>query len=177
MHTPFQHAEVQFEISGFRGLRLPFVQFPNSVHRKVSPNSQSEIVIIKTSMVIVLESRHYAPMKRLTRTIGPILLILILLVRVSGRGAEQTWTGEISDSHCRAEHEPLAEDAPVLPSPECVKLCLKSAYKYVIVVGENVYSITNQDQPDLAKFAGQAVKLTGDLQGQAITVTRIEAAR
>ena len=102
-------------------------------------------------------------------------LVLIAAVTLSARPEEQTWTGEISDSHCRSEHKPLAEDDPVLPSPACVKICLESGFKYVFVVDEKVYSISNQDHADLAKLAGQAVKLTGELKGDTIAVAKIEA--
>jgi hypothetical protein len=106
-----------------------------------------------------------------------VTALSLLLTLIAGAGpAEQTWTGEISDSRCRVEHEPISEDDPVLPSPECVKLCLKSGFKYVFVAGEKVYTILNQENPDLAKFAGDAVKLTGELKGVAITVSKIEAA-
>ena len=106
--------------------------------------------------------------------ISLMLFLSLGALTFGARPAQQTWTGEISDSHCRVEHEPIAEGDPILPSPDCVKLCLKSGYKYVFVVDEKVYTIANQDNPDLAKFAGQAVKLTGELKGDAITVSRIE---
>src|SRR5215471_9149752 len=105
-----------------------------------------------------------------------VLLLFFLAVTIGAKPPEQTWTGEISDSHCRAEHEPISEGDPVLPSPECVKLCLKSGYKYVLVVGEKLYTIANQDNPGLAKFAGEAVKLTGELKGDSITISKIEPA-
>ena len=103
-------------------------------------------------------------------------LLLLIAITLVARPAEQTWTGEISDSHCRMEHEPISEGDPVLPSPDCVKLCLKSGYKYVFVADEKVFTIANQDFPDIAKFAGEAVKLTGELKGDAITVSKIERA-
>ena len=106
---------------------------------------------------------------------GIALLIVIAAALLLGfRPAEQTWTGEISDSHCNVEHVPISEGDPVLPSPECVKICLKSAFKYVLAVDDKAYAIANQDFADLAKFAGQEVKLTGDFKGQSITISKIE---
>ena len=112
------------------------------------------------------------------KTIIPLTCSLLLLIAITmfARPAEQTWTGEISDSHCRMEHEPISEGDPVLPAPDCVKLCLKSGYKYVFVADEKVFTIANQDISDLAKFAGEVVKLTGDLKGDVITVSKIERA-
>jgi hypothetical protein len=101
-------------------------------------------------------------------------LSLALAWSLLAKPLQQTWTGEISDSHCRAEHEPLAEDDPVLPSPECVKICLRSGFKYVFVVDEKVYAVANQDYADLAKFAGQSVRLTGALKADTVTVSKIE---
>jgi hypothetical protein len=96
------------------------------------------------------------------------------VVLLQGASSEQTWTGEISDSHCGAEHVPISEGDPVLPSPECVRLCIRAAFKYVLVVDDKVYAIANQDQPDLAKFAGQEVRVTGELKDNSIQVSRIE---
>jgi hypothetical protein len=110
-------------------------------------------------------------MRKLTiLTAGLVFIVCTLTVR-----AQQTWTGEIGDSHCNLEHEPIAEDDPVLPSPECVKLCLKSAYKYVFLFEDKVYAISNQDNPDLVKFAGHEVIITGETKGQSITISKIEA--
>ena len=110
------------------------------------------------------------------RKLRLLLLGFGLIAWTSTVRAQQTWTGEISDSHCNAEHEPLAEGDPVLPSPECVKLCLKSGFKYVMVIGEKVYMIANQNNTDLDKFAGREVKVTGEMKGDSITITKVESA-
>jgi hypothetical protein len=115
-----------------------------------------------------------------SQMVARIKVVLILFVSLATSSpavhpSEQVWTGEIGDSHCRFEHEPLAEGNPVLPSAECVKLCLKSGYKYVLIAADKLYAIANPENPDLAKFAGQTVKLTGELKGAAITVSSIES--
>jgi len=104
-------------------------------------------------------------------------LVLLGAVVIYGASPEQTWTGEISDSHCAAEHVPLAEGDPVLPSPECVKICLRAAFKYVLVVDDKVYGIANQNYADLPKFAGQAVKVTGEMKDGTITISKVESGR
>lgn len=49
--------------------------------------------------------------------------------------------------------------------------------KYVLVSKGQVYEIANQNLPDLAKHAGQRVRVTGDLSADSktITVSKIQA--
>ena len=46
--------------------------------------------------------------------------------------------------------------------------------EYVLVVDGKVFQIANQDNKDLATHAGHHVKVTGELKGNAITVSKIE---
>src|SRR5262245_47447517 len=107
-------------------------------------------------------------------TLWSFLFALTLVGLAFARSSEQTWTGEISDSACKFEHE-AAEGQPVPPAPECVKVCLRGGSKYVFVVEDKLYTIENQTFPGLDKQAGIAVKLTGELKGDSITITKIEA--
>ncbi len=84
-------------------------------------------------------------------------------------GADKSWTGTISDSMCGASHGST-------PAKQCTTGCVKKGAKYVVVVGDKVYSITNQDAAGLAKYAGDSVKVTGTMSGDAITVTKISKA-
>ena len=43
---------------------------------------------------------------------------------------------------------------------ECVQTCIKAGGKYVFVTNGKVYSIANQDDPDLVTHAGHTVQLT-----------------
>jgi hypothetical protein len=88
--------------------------------------------------------------------------------------AEQTWTGKISDSACGAKHEEAAEGQGVMADRECTQACVRGGSKYVFVVDGKVLPITNQDNKDLAAHAGHTVKMTGELKGNAITVSKIE---
>ena len=88
--------------------------------------------------------------------------------------AEQTWTGKISDSACGVKHEEAAEGQGVMADRECTQACVRGGSKYVLVVDGKVMQIANQDNKDLATHAGHAVKMTGELKGNTITVTRIE---
>jgi hypothetical protein len=84
-------------------------------------------------------------------------------------GADQSWTGTISDSMCGPSHGST-------PAKACTTGCVKKGAKYVIVVGDKVYSIANQDAQGLAKYAGDSVKVTGKIDGDTITVAKIAKA-
>jgi len=105
-----------------------------------------------------------------------LVLVLIAIVFISSlpRAAEQTWTGNISDSACGKKHEEAAEGNGVMPDRECTQACVRGGSKYVLVVDGKVFQIANQDQKDLATHAGRHVKVTGELKGNAITVSKIE---
>jgi hypothetical protein len=98
----------------------------------------------------------------------------ILLLSALPKAVDQTWSGKISDSACGAKHEEAAENTGVMPDRECTEACVRGGSKYVLVVDKQVFQIANQDFKDLAAHAGHAVKITGELKGTAITVTKIE---
>jgi hypothetical protein len=98
----------------------------------------------------------------------------ILLATTGASAAEQTWTGNISDSACGAKHEEAAEGQGKMPDRECTQACVRGGSKYVLVVDGKVFQIANQDSKDLATHAGHTVKLTGELKGNAITVSKID---
>ena len=74
---------------------------------------------------------------------------------------EQTWVGEISDSACAMKHESGVENVPPPPANECVANCIRGGSKYVIVAGDKVFQIANQNAAGLATLAGSKVKITG----------------
>ena len=90
--------------------------------------------------------------------------------------AEQTWNGQISDSLCGAKHESesIGEGNGKISDQECTVACVKGGSKYVLVSSGKVYQIANQTHADLAKSAGRTVKLTGEMKGDSITVSKIE---
>ncbi len=57
---------------------------------------------------------------------------------------------------------------------ECTQACIRGGSKYVLVVDGKVFQIANQDNKDLATHAGHLVKMTGEMTGSAITVSKIE---
>ena len=103
-----------------------------------------------------------------------LLSAALLLAPAVFSATEQTWTGKISDSACGAKHEEAAEGQGVMADRECTQACVRGGSKYVLVVDGKVIQIANQDNKDLATHAGHLVKLTGELKGASITVSRIE---
>jgi hypothetical protein len=103
-----------------------------------------------------------------------LLSAALLLTPAPSFAAEQTWSGKISDSACGAKHEEAAEGQGVMADRECTQACVRGGSKYVLVVDGKVFQIANQDNKDLATHAGHAVKMTGELKGSAITVSKIE---
>jgi hypothetical protein len=103
----------------------------------------------------------------------PVLLLAILAA--APVMAEQTFTGQISDSLCKAKHEEAAEDQGKMSDHDCTVACVKGGSKYVLLGADGkVYDIANQEFKDLEKMAGQKVKMTGELKGNAISVSKID---
>lgn len=97
------------------------------------------------------------------------LLAFILALPLAGAGTKGTWTGWITDDHCgakgaKAEHK------------SCAERCLGRGAKLVFYnsTDEKLYSLDNQD---LAKeHLGHEVKVTGEVDGDAIKVESIAMA-
>lgn len=108
-------------------------------------------------------------MKRLMMT-----ATIMLLAAPGAFAASTTLTGKISDSGCGASHAKMKAQHPGTDA-ECTVACVKGGGKYVFVSGGKVYTIANQDNQDLALNAGKTVKITGDVEGTTITVSKIAA--
>ena len=103
---------------------------------------------------------------------------VILFSGATMMAAEQSWVGEISDSACGAHHESGTENVPPPPSKECVENCLRGGSKYVLVGPEGkIFQIANQNVAGLKDNAGAKVKITGELKGTSITVSKVEKAQ
>jgi len=101
--------------------------------------------------------------------------LILALVAVAPLAAEQTFTGQISDSLCKAKHEEAAEDQGKMSDHDCTVACVKGGSKYVLLGSDGkVYDIANQDFKDLEKMAGAKVKITGELKNDSISVSKID---
>lgn len=101
-----------------------------------------------------------------------VLLLVVAAVFVSAGVAQaETWKGVIGDSHCGVKHS----EAKGADHSACVSVCVdKKGGKYVFVAKDKVIAIANQDFKDLKVHAGHVVMLTGELKGDAITVSKVE---
>ena len=101
--------------------------------------------------------------------------VLAALAAAPVLAAPTTWTGTISDSMCGVKHMP-GEHGTKVSDDECTKMCVTKGAKYVFVNADKVLTIANQQFKGLGALAGARVTLTGELKGDAITVTKLERA-
>ena len=107
-----------------------------------------------------------------------VVAVAVLLLTWAGTqrkvGAEQVWTGVISDSMCRADHGGGEVDPK-----ECTQKCVKNGDQYVLVTegGAKILPIANQDFGALFGNAGDTVRVTGELRDGAIVISKIELTR
>jgi hypothetical protein len=108
------------------------------------------------------------------RSILRIVCFVAVSVALTGfaLAADQTWTGKISDSMCGASHAKMIA-AHGGTDRDCTLACTKAGGKFVFVMGTKVYNIANQDLAALQTHAGHTVRLTGELKGDTITVSKI----
>lgn len=92
--------------------------------------------------------------------------------------ATMTMTGMISDSMCGASHaKMMAMHKDIKTDHECALGCVKAGAKYVLVSDGKVYNISNQNLAALQKDAGESVSVTGDVNGDTITVKKVAMAK
>jgi hypothetical protein len=106
--------------------------------------------------------------------LGTLIVTPAVAVVTAQTAAALTLTGKISDSLCKAKHEEAAEGQGKMADHDCTISCVRGGSKYVLLVDAKVYEIANQGFADLMTHAGHTVKLTGDVKGDQITVSKIE---
>ena len=101
--------------------------------------------------------------------------LLFLCFSYLTAAADMTWTGQISDNMCAGSHAKMMAAHPdaKMTSHDCTNACVKAGAKYVFISNGKTYSIANQDFADLQEHAGHTVRLTGTLDGDTITVSKI----
>jgi hypothetical protein len=102
-----------------------------------------------------------------------LMAAFAFLATSPARAAEETWKGTISDSMCAAKHSADKHGDKAADHATCVQKCVDKGGQYVFLSGDKVYKLTNQSFADLKTHAGQEVMLTGELKGEAITVSKV----
>jgi hypothetical protein len=103
--------------------------------------------------------------------------VLTLLVGFRGTASAETLTGKISDAMCGTSHDTMTEHGKKMTDKQCTVACVDHGSQYVFVSGDKVLKVSNQDFAGLRQFAGEAVKLTGNVKDDTITVAKIEKAK
>jgi hypothetical protein len=98
-------------------------------------------------------------------------IILLIGGALALAAAPKTFTGVITDAMCGKDHSMMG----VKPDAKCVAACVKQGSKYALVVGDDVYELSDQKAPE--KFAAQKVNVKGTLDGKTIQVQSITAAK
>lgn len=96
-----------------------------------------------------------------------MFLAALLLVSASlYAGDPIKTTGFVGDEHCGAKSGPEHAD--------CAKACVKGGSKPVLVVGKKVYKISNPEK--LKELIGEKVDVTGEVEGDEITIEKVSKA-
>jgi hypothetical protein len=102
------------------------------------------------------------------------LVIAAVLAAATLSGAQatpQTFTGVITDDMCAMAGHARMRMGPT--DAECVKACiLGHDAKYVLLAGEDVYELSDQQAPE--KFAAVRVRVVGTLDAKSKTI-RVES--
>ena len=81
------------------------------------------------------------------------------------------WTGYISDAGCAQKQGAKTAAAG---HADCAKGCIKKGDKAVLVTEDGkILNISNQDK--VVEHAGEKVTITGDMNGDSITVTDVKS--
>jgi hypothetical protein len=98
--------------------------------------------------------------------------IPLLLIAANALAAQGTWSGDLTTSACVGAHTSKFH-TQATSAHDCAVDCVKEGAKYVFVSDGKVYQITNQKHAALRQRVGQTVRITGDMKGDRITVSRV----
>lgn len=84
-----------------------------------------------------------------------------------------TVTGTVGDAMCGVKHKMASDE------PGCTRACVKMGSDYALIVKDKVYTLKANDaaKADLDKLAGKTARVVGDLNGETIQVTSVQAAK
>lgn len=86
----------------------------------------------------------------------------------------QSLIGKVSDAMCGANHMMAGAGS------DCVRACVQKGSKYALVVGDKVYVLDTSDKATLDKLdklADKQAKVTGQVNGDSVTVSSVSEAK
>jgi hypothetical protein len=86
----------------------------------------------------------------------------------------ESFTGEVSDSMCGAEHMMKGSKA------DCARACVAKGSNYALVVGDKVYALETKDKTVLDRLnelAGRRARIIGKAYGDSIVVNTVAPAK
>jgi hypothetical protein len=102
-----------------------------------------------------------------------LLGLMVVGGGTTGFAAQETWTGDISDSTCGASHVKMSQG--LFNAHECTLACAeKGKFVFVNAADGKIFQIANQDFAALKEMAGETVKLTGELDKDELTIAKLE---
>ena len=110
-------------------------------------------------------------------TIRTIVWTAVAVIAVSGAAlsaATTTLTGKIGDAACGVTHKMPSDEAA------CTRACVKGGSDYALIVKDKAYTLkasSDAVKTQLDKLAGQTAKITGDLNGETLQVTSVQASK
>ena len=108
-----------------------------------------------------------------SRKFSLIAILFAAVIVMLAAAKPQTFTGEVSDSMCGAKH--MMDN-----KAECTRTCVSKGSNYALVVGDKVYTLNTTSKAALDQLntlAGEQAKVTGSVNGDAIEVSKVSAAK
>jgi hypothetical protein len=104
-----------------------------------------------------------------------VLATAAAVLMMAGPMLAAEYKGRISDAMCNAKHAKGEHGTKEMTDRQCVETCVKGGEKYVFVgEGDKVYKIDNQDFAGLKAHAGHDVTVTGTMNDDTVTISKIE---
>lgn len=100
-------------------------------------------------------------------------MVAALTLGATAASAETTTvTGTVGDAMCGIKHM-MTDEAG------CTRGCVQKGSDYALIVKDKVYTLKANDaaKTELDKLAGKTAKVVGDLNGETIQVTSVQAAK
>jgi hypothetical protein len=108
-----------------------------------------------------------------------ISLVLLAGTAATAGSAKYTFHGEISDTQCamnvhslsRSHAEMITKKTMGSDAASCAKACIRRGGEWVLRSGDEVYRL--KDQTGIEEFAGQHVKVIGNLDMKTNTIDNV----